>query len=434
MASNVYSAMTELQFLNNIFKKNSISSVILNGIDETYFTLYKEQFEFIRDYFNEYNQLPSKETFQAKFTDSWEWVTVTDPEEYLVKKLKEAKLFRDFIPLYKNIGELIKSEKTDEAIEMMASASQQFMKQTTDGAVDLITEAQKRYDSYIERVNNPSNAFVTTGLKELDNILGGWDRQNESAIICARTGIGKSFFTIFFALNAAKAGLRVGYYSGEMEKDLIGYRLDTFEGNIANGSLTHGNANVKEQYKSYIESLPKVVKGNVFCFTPDDLGGTVTVSKLRAVIEKYNLDMLCVDQYSLLDDERHGRTTVDQFANLSKDLRKLQRMKKIPIICACQLNREEFDEGLSTRNIAGSDRIGQDSTTALFIERKGDNVVLTVGKARNAKSGDKLTYAWNINMGVLHYIPTENDAQNGDGIDELEYSYNTDLEKSDSVF
>lgn len=434
MANNIYSAMIELQYLNFLFQKNSISSVSLNGIDEEYFTLYKDHFNFIKKYYDEYRQLPSKETFQAKFNDQWEWVFVIDPEEYLVNKLREAKLFRDTVESYKKMGELLKGEKTDEAIELMKSVSRNYTKVTTKEAVKLIGDANKRYENYLDRVNNPSKHFVTTGLKELDNVVGGWDMMNESAIVCARTGIGKSWFLTFFALNAAKAGLRVGYYSGEMEPDFIGYRLDTFEGNIANGSLTHGNSNVMEQYKNYIGSLPKVVSGEVHCLTPDDFGGAATVSKLEAAIDKYGFDILCIDQLSLLDDERRGRTMPERYSNISMDLRNLQRMIKKPIICACQLNREEFEEGVNMRNIGGSDRIGQDATTALFIEQKNGNAVITVGKARNAKTGDKLTYAWNINMGILHYIPTENDAQNGDGTDEAEYSYATDSEKSDSVF
>ena len=69
----------------------------------------------------------------------------------------------------------------------------------------------------------------------------------------------------------------------------------------------------------------------------------------------------------------------------------------------------------------------------LFIERKDSNVTLTVGKARNARTGDKLTYAWNINMGILHYIPTENDARQGEGSDELIQQYN-DMDRSNNVF
>lgn len=434
MANGVYGAMVELQYLNYLFQKNSIQSVILNNIDEDYFTTYKENFKFITDFYNQYQQMPSKETFQGRFSDNFEWLTVTDPEEYLVKKLREEKLFRDLVGDYKKLGELIKSEKTDEAVEKMAQLSQMYLKQSTGKAVDLIADVKSRYDDYVERVNNPDRAYVTTGLKELDDILGGWDRENETALICARTGFGKSWWLTFFALNAAKAGLRVGYYSGEMEPNLIGYRLDTFQGNISNGSLTHGNENVMQQYKQYVDDLPKVISGKVFCFTPDEFGGSVTVSKLRAVIEKYDLDMLCVDQFSLLDDERKARAMHEQFANISKDLRTLQRMKKIPIIAAAQLNREEYDEGVNTKNIGGSDRLAQDCTSAIFIERKGDNVSLLIGKSRNAKTGDKLTYSWNINTGVLHFIPTENDATGGAQVEETLSEYSTDTDKSDSVF
>ena len=434
MTNGLYNSMCELQAINYVYSKNSIQMFILNGITSDYFTTYKDHYNYIIRYHEKYNQLPSKEIFQSKFSDNFEWIVVSDSEESIIDRLREAKLFRDLINDYKDIGELIKSENTVKAIEKMASISQQYLKQEQSSCVDLISDAKLRFDAYMERCENPEKAFVTTGLKELDDILGGWDLKNETAAICARTGFGKSWWMIFFALMAAKSGLRVGYYSGEMEIDLVGYRLDTFMGNIANGSLTHGNANVKNQYETYMESLNKVVPGHIFCITPDMLDGSATVGKLRAFIEKYDLQMLCVDQLSLLDDQRRAKTPREQFANISKDLRALQRLKKIPILEAVQLNREDTTEtGPTTKNIAESDRIGQDATTVLFIERKSDNVIFTVGKARNAKTGDKLTYAWNINMGTFHYIPIEGDARQGEGYEQLLEDYQ-DTAKSDSVF
>lgn len=434
MAKVLFGAMTELMVINSIFQKNSMQIVILNGITEDYFTTYKEHFKFIKEFYDKYNQIPSKETFQGRFADEFEWVTVTDPDEYLVDKLSEAKLYRDLVGHYKELGELIKSEKTDKAVEKMASISQQFLRQKQVKSIDLIDDANIRYEEYLERVNNPDQSFISTGLQELDEILGGWDCKNESAVICARTGFGKSWWLIYFALQAAKQGKRVGYYSGEMELDLVGYRLDTFFGNIPNGSLTHGNENVQEQYENYIQSLNKVIPGHIFCLTPDMCDGSVTVSKLRAFVEKYDLEMLCVDQFSLLDDEKHAKTPREQAINISKGLRSLQRLKKIPILSAVQLNREEAENGPTTRNISESDRIGQDCTTALFIERKQNDILqIIVGKARNAKTGDKLNYYWQINTGMLHYMPTEHDALGGAASENLVNSYN-DSQKSDSVF
>ena len=435
MPNSIYGSMIELQILNYVFSKNSVQLFALNGITPEYFTTYKEQYKFLIQYYNQYNQLPSKETFQAKFDGKWEWLIVTDAEDYLISKLKEAKLYRDIIVDYNKMTDLLRDEKADKAVEMMSKISQKYLQRSSTSCIDLITESQSRYEGYEERVKNPSKSYVTTGLPELDDILGGWDLLNESAMICARTGIGKSWMLIYFALHAAKAGLRVGYYSGEMESDLIGYRLDTFLGNIANGSLTHGNASINEQYKNYLEMLPQTVSGHIYCIMPDDpmFGGTVTVGKLRAFIEKYDLQMLCIDQFSLLDDQRGAKTPREQAVNISKDLRALQRIKKIPILSAVQLNREDTtDNGPSTKNISESDRIGQDATTVLFIESKDDNLKIIVGKARNAKSGDKLSYAWNKNMGIIRYIPTDNDARGGRDVISTLDKYETD--KSDNVF
>ena len=431
--SAIYSSMIELQVLNYIFQTNSLQIITLNGITSDYFTTYKEQFNFIKSYYDKYNQLPSKETFSGKFANEFEWLNITDPEEYLISKLKESKLYRDVLGSYKELTQLIKEEKTDEAIKQMSAISQQFLKQEQTSCIDLISNADIRYKNYLDRVNDPNGFFVPTGVKELDEIFGGWDLRNETAIVAARTGIGKSWWLILFASEAAKRGLRVGFYSGEMDADSVGYRLDTFVGNIANGSLTHGNNNVEDQYRNYLESLNKVVPGHIYCITPDMIDGSATVSKIRAFIEKYDLQFLCIDQFSLLEDERRGKSDREQLANLSKDLRTLQRLKKIPMIIAAQLNRQEYDEGVNTKNIAGCNRIGEDATCVLFIERKGDNVIITIGKARNARTGDKLTYMWNVNMGILNYIPTENDAMSGEGIEEQANSYN-DSQKSNSVF
>ena len=57
------------------------------------------------------------------------------------------------------------------------------------------------------------------------------------------------------------------------------------------------------------------------------IGELATVSQLRAFIEKENLDILFVDQHSLLEDERHGKTPVEKAANISKSLKALQVLK-----------------------------------------------------------------------------------------------------------
>jgi hypothetical protein len=57
---------------------------------------------------------------------------------------------------------------------------------------------------------------------------------------------------------------------------------------------------------------------------------------------------------------------------------------------------------------------------------------MIIGKSRNAKSGDRLSYAWNKNMGIIRFIPTEGDARGGKDVDVTLEQFDTD--KSDNVF
>lgn len=286
-----------------------------------------------------------------------------------------------------------------------------------------------RYDAYVERCNDFNKYYVSTGFKELDQVLGGWDRQEELATIIARTNQGKSWLLLKCAIAAAEQGLNVGLYSGEMSDRKVGYRIDTLISHISNTSIIQGNSNIQTEYKRYIESLQAgKIKGSIKVLTPSQINGPAGVTALRAFIEKEKLDMLCVDQHSLLEDDRKARSPVEKASNISKDLKNLQVIKKIPIISVSQQNRGDTSDGITTMNIAQSDRIGQDSTIVLAFEQKDGILNLQIIKARDAGVGKKLQYAINFDKGTFEFMPSDNDAVNGEGSEELKNIYEEDEE------
>jgi hypothetical protein len=104
-------------------------------------------------------------------------------------------------------------------------------------------------------------------------------------------------------------------------------------------------------------------------------------------------------------------------------------MKRIPIISVSQQNRTSTESGqVDTTQIAQSDRIGQDSTCIIFIEKKDDIMKLTLVKSRDSENGKSLSYQVDLNKGNFIYIPNENDAN--EGKTEVDYSsrYDTDEE------
>ena len=206
-------------------------------------------------------------------------------------------------------------------------------------------------------------------------------------------------------------GKKVGIYSGEMSEDSVGYRIDTLIGHISNGALVHGGGSVKNQYKQFLDELDEKVPGKLFVLTPKMINGSAGVNALRAFIEKYDLDILFVDQHSLLIDDRHGRSPVEKAANISTDLKNLQTTKRIPIVAVCQQNREKVDNGFDTSQVAMSDKIAQDSSIIIFIERKDDLVKLHLVKSRESGSNKVLAYRTDFNLGHFTFVPDENSTE-----------------------
>ena len=133
--------------------------------------------------------------------------------------------------------------------------------------------------------------------------------------------------------------------------------------------------------------------------------------------------MLCIDQHSLLDDDRGAKNPVERASNISRDLKQLQVMKKIPIIAVSQQNRESTDNGITVANVAQADRIGQDSTVVLALEHADDILTVNLIKSRNSVSGKKLRYQVDLDKGFFNYIPIEKDATNGSHCEELKEEF-----------
>ena len=208
-----------------------------------------------------------------------------------------------------------------------------------------LLEDTSRYEAYVERCNDFTKYYVKTGFKELDEIIGGWDREEELATLVARPGVGKSWCLLRSAVASLEQGLNVGIYSGEMSARKVGYRFDTLVSHISNYGITKGVDGLQNQYKMYIDGLKNKYKGSIKVLTPQDIDGPAGVTALRAFIEKENLDILFVDQHSLLEDDKRGKTPIEKASNISKDLKNLQVLKHIPIIAVSQQNRNNTEEG-----------------------------------------------------------------------------------------
>ena len=112
--------MVELQVLNQVLQTKDISIIENNQLTAEYFPEYSEEFEYIINHYIEYKNVPDKTTFLSQFND-FDFIEVTESEEYLIKTIREEYLFHKSVPIVKNIAKLLKTD-SNEAVEYMIEA------------------------------------------------------------------------------------------------------------------------------------------------------------------------------------------------------------------------------------------------------------------------------------------------------------------------
>lgn len=406
--------LVQAQIINRILATKNSNLLLSKGLTKEYFPQYKAEFDFLLNHYKKYNQVPDTTTFLKVFPN-FEIFQVDEAEDYLISEIYRERNENVLAKTFNNIRELLMNGKTDEAINVLNKSASTISVSKDIEAVNILEDIS-RYDEYVDKCNNFEDHFVSTGFKELDDSFGGGiDRDNAYFVISARAGIGKTLVMIKFATAAVQKGLRVGLYEGEMTVNKIAGRYDTLTSHISNTAITHGGAQVANAYKNYLDNL-KSSNGKFFILTRDMIKeDKMTVDILRAFVEKYELDILFVDQLSLLDSTSKSNKSFEQAAEISKALKNLQVQKHIPIIVASQQNRTSLEEGglAGTQNLSLSDRIGQDATEVLFISKKDNIMTFNIAKARDGAKKYELSYEVDYDKGIFNYVPDEEDLKNG---------------------
>lgn len=181
--------MTELQVINRILESKDLSILTSNYIDKTYFEKYIDEIEYILRHKEEYGNIPDKETFISKFND-FEFIDVTESNRYLVDTLCEEYNFRLTLDTINKCADLMQSDSWD-AVDYLRHQLPTLTRKNNNIGVDIIAQANDRLEEWEKLKNNPNEAKLETGFKELDEVIGGLSKGEELAVIFARTGMGK---------------------------------------------------------------------------------------------------------------------------------------------------------------------------------------------------------------------------------------------------
>lgn len=234
-------------------------------------------------------------------------------------------------------------------------------------------------DAYFRQ--EASEFLISTGIPQIDDILGGGCYLSDMIAIVAPPKSAKSAFALQLALGFAEKNA-VGLLSLEMSNLQNGFRFiaqksyadsraekGTLEKAVSAGWLRPGM--FEATYKQAIETALTLFDTNLFlCQKP--LTWSEVQAETRRLVKEKNLKVLIVDYWQLVFHEKKGNTRADNLAEIAKGLKQLGQELGIVVVALGQFNQE----GLKLREKTGK-------LSTVYLEGSGElvksaNIVLTI--------------------------------------------------------
>jgi len=241
-----------------------------------------------------------------------------------------------------------------------------------EGKTELAGQAMLRVAKTSTAAHDGSNSIITLKSKfdVLDNLTGGF-RPSELIVLAARPAMGKSALAANIAINAAKQGKVVLFFSFEMSNDQISARI------LANQTSVSLNK-IKNGFASFNERKELEQKGEAFKQVPLIIQDTVgiDINSLRARIKKVaknnELGLIVIDYLQLIKGTRRNNR-VEEVSEITRSLKEMAIEFDVPILALSQLSRaveSREDKRPQLSDLRESGSIEQDANIVLFVYRE----------------------------------------------------------------
>ncbi len=290
--------------------------------------------------------------------------------------------------------------------------TEQTVSNTFKDIKSLVIEAN---DNLNELANKKAGlAGVPSGFTDVDALFNGF-RGGDLIILAARPAVGKTSFAMNLAVNAAKNGVAVAFFSLEMPALQIVQRLICSEAGLNLSRLRSGRISDSD-WMPILEASDNLSKLNMVVDDSPSLSITELRTKARRFMKNNNQGMIIVDYLQLMNPaipRRDGNRAVE-VGEISRGLKVLAKELNVPIIALAQLsrgveqrrNQRGGDKRPVLSDLRESGSIEQDADIVMFLDRSTSEAEaesdsrpdwgvanLIVAKNRNGAVGDiKLTF------------------------------------------
>lgn len=288
----------------------------------------------------------------------------------------------------------------DEAESLLFGVSKNYLSNNFVPIGRLLSESFERIDDLHK--NKGALRGVPTGFKELDGLLGGFQK-SDLIILAARPSMGKTAFCLNIAEFAAVKGkAKVAIFSLEQSKDQLVDRLLSSAAGVDSWKLRTGNL-ADEDFPLIGNAYGVLSEAHIYIDDTPGLTATEVRTKARRLQMENGLDMVIIDYLQLMQG-RNQENRVQEISEISRSLKGLARELQVPVIALSQLSRNvesRPDKRPMLSDLRESGAIEQDADVVIFIYRddyyerdseKKNIAEILIRKHRNGPVGEVSLY------------------------------------------
>lgn len=211
---------------------------------------------------------------------------------------------------------------------------------------------------------------VTTGFSEIDEHTGGF-QPGDQIVIGARPGMGKTRTALVIALQAAKQGKRVTFFSKELSREQIIATALSYLSGVPVGALRSPNK-LHPDDLAFVEKAAEQLAALPFVIEDRIPNSEFILSKARELKYSQGLDLFVVDYVQLMYSSRtqKNETRTNELGRISASFKSLAKDLDCVSILLSQLGRQvdgRVDKRPNDGDLRDSGSLEADADMTLFL-------------------------------------------------------------------
>lgn len=410
----------EARVLSALLKRQDMISIMgepLEALMETY----GDVWAFIEKYYQRNRELPPPSVVVEQFSDFEYDEDIEGATQHHIEVLRTKSIKAKTEELLKKSSEELAKNKfsPNKIVDHLAKRLSDI--QRTAGVARVVDvrdydDALSHYDKIRQLSElNDGQPGIPFGFNQMDKAYPKGMSPGDLIIYMGYSGHFKSWFAIKTLINAWLKGYSAMLINLEMSPEELRDRIYFFISQYSMTDLMRAEID-PENFKAWAEDF---MAGKAeFHLVGNDTFGDFDVNMIHAKVEQYKPKVIVLDYMGLFTDREHSQNETVRMKNLSRQLKQLATVCKLPVIAITAVTGRDKKDRLNPPDIAQvsySSGIEYDANLAIAVHTHFNPTTLVAEKTeivcRKNRSGPKFDFFVKIDMDTGVVVEMDEDEQ-----------------------